>query len=89
MLRKKCHLKLFLDSHRVVEELGAWAKTLLETQLLICVWQGTESPLWAWPLYQALAVGVLARGPGARQRERGRSPELRRSSSGRQAADSC
>ena len=27
-------------------------EALLEMQLLICMWQGTQSPLWAWPMYQ-------------------------------------
>ena len=45
-------VELLLEDSRLVDELGTWAKTLLETQLLICVWQGMQSPLWTWPMYQ-------------------------------------
>ena len=45
-------VELLLQEDRLVEELGTWAKTLVETQILICVWQGTESTLWAWPMHQ-------------------------------------
>ena len=48
--------------------------TLLETQLLICVWQGTESPLWAWPMHQPSQLPPLhekaAAGRGASQGSR-------------------
>ena len=56
-----------LEESRLLEELGTWAKTLLEMQLLICVWQGTQSPLWAWPMYQPSRLPELPplhEGPG-------------------------
>ena len=56
-------VELLFDESRLVEELGTWAKTLLETQLLICVWQGTQSPLWAWPMYHPSQVPPLHEDP--------------------------
>ena len=56
-------VELLFDPDMLLAELGQWAAVLLETMLLICVWQGTESPLWAWPMYQPSRLPPLQNDP--------------------------
>ena len=56
-------VELLLQEDQLVEELGTWVKTLVETRLLVCVWQGAESPLWAWPMRQPSQLPPLHEDP--------------------------